>query len=35
MKNKVLNKRFYLGISMVLVIYLLDSIMYLEYNAIY
>lgn len=35
MKNKTLNKKYYLGISRVLIIYLLDSILYLGYNAIY
>lgn len=35
MKNKMLSKKYYLGINRVLIIYLLDAILYLGYNNIY
>lgn len=35
MKNKTLSKKYYFGISRVLIIYLIDAIMYLGYNSIY
>ena len=35
MKDKTLSKKYYFGISRVLIIYLIDAIMYLGYNSIY
>lgn len=35
MKNKTLSKKYYLGIFRVLIIYFLDAIIYLGYNAVY
>ena len=35
MKNKSLSKKYYLGLSRVLIIYLIDAILYLYYNSIY
>ena len=35
MKNKTLSKKYYLGVFRVLIIYLIDAILYLFYNAIY
>lgn len=35
MKNKTLNKKYYLGLSRVLIIYLIDALLYLYYNSIY
>lgn len=35
MKNKTLSKKYYLGVLRVLIIYLIDAILYLFYNAIY
>ena len=35
MKNKTLSKKYYLGISRVLIIYLLDAALYLNYNILY
>ena len=35
MKNKILSKKYYLGVLRVLIIYLLDAFIYLGYNAIY
>lgn len=35
MKNKTLSKKYYLGISRVLIIYLLDAVLYLNYNILY
>lgn len=35
MKNKTLSKKYYLGISRVLIIYLLDAVLYLSYNILY
>lgn len=35
MKNKTLSKKYYLGLSRVLIIYLIDAFIYLGYNAIY
>lgn len=35
MKNKTLSKKYYLGLSRVLIIYLIDAVLYLYYNSIY
>lgn len=35
MKNKELNKKYYFGISRVLIIYLLNALMYIGYNILY
>lgn len=35
MKNKTLSKKYYLGVSRVIIIYILNTLLYLVYNAIY